>query len=86
MNYELNKEKYLNVLNEKGLSEAISLLHHDLKRLEHECFEGKKGYQPEVFETMKKYRDFSRELWDLRPAPTEVHFDNIEPIEDPFKS
>ncbi len=61
----LDRRRYLEMAKAQGLHHAITSLHNELKDLELECFEGKKGYQPALFELMKQYRDFSRELWLL---------------------
>lgn len=63
--FELDKEKYLQILNGQGLREALTELHKDMWEYEFESFEGPKGYQPPQWERIKKYRDLSRELWDL---------------------
>lgn len=61
----LNKEKYLALAKSQGLYQAITALHHELKELEYECFEGPKGYQPDLYEKLKEFREFSRDLWKL---------------------
>ena len=65
-NTQFNQEKYDQILTESGLSAALTQIQNDLKRLEQECFEGKDGYQPEVYEEMKKYRKYSEKLWAQR--------------------
>ncbi|MGE0614969.1 MAG: hypothetical protein AB7P04_04960 [Bacteriovoracia bacterium] len=61
----LDREKYLKIMRAQGYSAAITQLHHDMESMEFEAFEGSKGYQPELYEDIKKFRDFSRELWEL---------------------
>ena len=61
----LNKEKYLIIHKNQGLHAAISALHEDMELLEFECFEGPNGYSPELYEDLKHFRTFSRELWDI---------------------
>jgi hypothetical protein len=62
----LDRDKYLSILKAEGLSTAITSLHHDLWELEKECFEGRDGWKPELYEDIKKFRAFSIELWDQR--------------------
>ncbi len=61
----LDREKYLKIASTLGYSEAITTLHADMEAMEQECFEGVDGYQPGIFEELKAWRVFSRELWDL---------------------
>lgn len=70
MPYELDKEKYLKILKTEGLPAAITALHEEMDRMEIESFEGPQGYQPEYWESIKKFREFSCELWTLTPVPT----------------
>ena len=65
----LNKEKYLRILQTEGLNAAVTQLHQDMWALEFVCFEGVKGYQPQIFEDLKEYRKFSVELWDKTRDP-----------------
>lgn len=65
MPIQVDRERYLQIYRDQGLSAAITALHHEMWEIEQECFEGRKGYQPELYEDLKKYRDFSRELWEL---------------------
>ena len=69
--FYLDREKYLELFHAEGLSAAITQLHLDTERLEHETFEGREGWQPELFEYLKQVREFSRELWGKRPAIVE---------------
>ncbi len=62
----LDKTKYLEIAKNESLSAAITALHHELWELENECFEGREGWNPELYELLKEYRDFSMELWDKR--------------------
>ncbi len=64
-NLALSQEKYYQILNSDGLSAALTAIHEDLKELEFECFEGPKGYQPDLYEEIKKLREFSRNLWNI---------------------
>lgn len=64
----LDKQKYIEILNSKGLPDALTQLHHDMWQVENECFEGTRGYRPELYEALKAYRLFSTELWALRLA------------------
>jgi len=64
----LNKEKYLSIAKERGHSAALTELHMDMEKMEQECNEGKGGFKPEMFEDLKKYREFSLELWALDPS------------------
>ena len=65
LTFTLDREKYFTVLRKDGLSTALTALHRDMEQLEFECFEGQAGYQPEFYERLKEYRDFSRELWRM---------------------
>jgi hypothetical protein len=69
--FHLDREKYLAIFQSEGLSAALTQLHLDTERLEHETFEGREGWQPELFEYLKKVREFSRELWGKRPTTVE---------------
>ena len=60
------KSYYFHLAKSEGLPAAITELHHEMRELEGECFEGTKGYRPDLFEALKSYRDFSVELWNLR--------------------
>ncbi len=71
MKAKLDKQKYLNIVEKKGLSEALALLHDDMEALEQECFEGLQGWQPDLYESIKDFRDFSVELWKHRYGPEE---------------
>jgi hypothetical protein len=62
----LDRDKYISILKSEGLSSAITSLHHDMWELEKECFEGRAGWQPELFADIQKFREFSIELWDQR--------------------
>ena len=57
------REKYIRIAKEEGAQVAITRLHHDLEKIEQECFEGRDGYNPKVWEQLKEFRNFSRELW-----------------------
>ena len=61
-----NREKYLSILENHGLSEALSVLHRDIEQLEFHTFEGREGWKPEDFEHLKQIRAFSRELWNIQ--------------------
>jgi hypothetical protein len=50
----------------EGLNAALTTLHQDMWSLEFECFEGQRGYRPELFETLKEWRGFSLELWEKK--------------------
>jgi hypothetical protein len=62
----LNKEKYLEILRNQGLSAALTALHRDTEKVEFETFEGQQGWRPELFEYLKEVRNFSRELWNTQ--------------------
>ncbi len=55
MVYQPDREKYVKILREKGLSQAISDLHHEIWEIEQECFEGSGGYNPEIYEDLKQF-------------------------------
>jgi hypothetical protein len=60
----IDREKYLEIAKNDGISAAITTLHLDTERMEFETFEGQAGYRPELFEHLKKVREFSCELWN----------------------
>ncbi len=62
--HALNKAKYERILKSDGLSAALTAIHHDMWSVEYECFESPKGYNPALYDILKDYRKFSRELWD----------------------
>ena len=59
----LDRQKYLKILQKEGLSAAITTLHRDMERWEFETFEGREGWQPEMWTFLEECREFSRELW-----------------------
>lgn len=61
-----DREKYLKIAKSAGISAAITALHLEMEALEMECFEGKNGYRPDLYEDIKTFRNFSRELWELQ--------------------
>jgi hypothetical protein len=63
---EFTKEKYLEVAKTQGIQIAVNQLHHDLWKLEQECFDTPEGYQADVWKRLNELRLFSRELWDLK--------------------
>jgi hypothetical protein len=65
----LDKEKYYRIMEFEGLNAALTALHQDMWSIEFDCFEGQKGYQPQVFEDLKAYRQFSLDLWDKKFDP-----------------
>jgi len=56
----------------KGISAALTALHEDTAKLEHQAFESEGGFQPELWEQINEVKKFSRELWemDLQATPT----------------
>ena len=62
--FELNREKYLQIMRSRGLSSAITELHLDTEQWELTAFEGEAGFQPEIWKALESVRDFSRELWN----------------------
>ena len=65
LNFEDRKKGYLEILKEGGQSAALTAIHHDLWELEFECFEGERGYRPELYTEVQRLRDFSREIWEM---------------------
>jgi len=65
----VDKQKYLTILEAEGLSAALTALHRDTDGLELESFEGREGYQPQMFKDLNDVRVFSRSLWDLALKP-----------------
>ena len=64
--FKLDRERYFKIAREKGLPAAITALHQEMWKIEHESFEGKTGWRPDLFEYLKEYRAFSVELWNGR--------------------
>ena len=64
-NFRFSKEKYLEIANSQGISKALTQLQKDTIRWEHQAFEGKAGYLPEMWKELHAVREFSRELWEL---------------------
>ncbi|MBI2712448.1 MAG: hypothetical protein HYX41_06290 [Bdellovibrio sp.] len=62
--FKFDREKYLNIFRTQGVGVALTALQKDTERWEYEAFEGRAGYNPEMWEELEKVRDFSRELWD----------------------
>jgi len=69
--FHLDRAKYLEIARTQGLSAAITALHLDSELLERETFEGQEGWRPELYEYSKQVREFSRELWAMRPNDLE---------------
>ena len=63
--FVFSKEKYIHIMEAEGISAALTQLHHDTIRWEHEAFEGREGYQPQMWGVLHQVRDFSRELWEI---------------------
>jgi hypothetical protein len=61
----VDREKYLKIAEEEGADAALNALHQEIREWELETFEGKLGYRPELYEEMKKLREFSRELYNI---------------------
>ena len=62
--FQLDREKYLNILRTQGLAAALTALHRDRDGFEFETFEGQAGYQPESWGHLLEVNQLSRELWD----------------------
>ena len=60
-----DREKYLRILELQGASAALTTLQKDTIQWEIESFEGAKGYQPEMWNSLHQVRQFSRELWNI---------------------
>lgn len=63
--FHFDKEKYLRISKAEGISSALTQLHHDIIQWEHASYEGEKGYQPEMWNSLQAVRKFSRELWEM---------------------
>lgn len=61
---KLNKQKYLRIAKTEGANQALTVLHDDLRALEHDAFEGREGWQPKKWESLEDYRALSREIWN----------------------
>ncbi len=62
---KLDREKYLRILKTSGYSAALTQLHLDKNVMEIQTFEGKEGYQRDMWDFLQDVRDFSLELWNL---------------------
>jgi len=67
---EFDPSKYLLIAKQRGVDEALTVLHHDIVRWEHEAFEGSSGYQPAMIEALEAVREFSRQLWEMATEPS----------------
>jgi hypothetical protein len=65
----LDKDKYVLIMKNESLHAAITKLHVDMLDLEEECMESKSGFNPDIYEELREWRNFSRELWDLKHHP-----------------
>jgi hypothetical protein len=61
--FQLDRAKYLEIAKSEGLAAALTALHRDSERMEFETFEGRDGYQAELYAYLEEVRTFSRELW-----------------------
>jgi hypothetical protein len=59
------KEKYIKIMQNEGITQALTALHHDTDRWEYQSFEGPEGYQPQLIQALDDVREFSRELWQM---------------------
>ena len=62
--FTFDPQKYLEITRTQGLSKALTTLQTDISGWEYQAFEGRDGYNPEMWEELKKARDFARTLWD----------------------
>lgn len=62
---KLDREKYLNIARQEGISTALTALHHDYRDVEFHSFEGPEGYLPDEWKSLQAIRDFSREIWGI---------------------
>jgi hypothetical protein len=62
--FQLDKQKYLDILKNQGLAAALTSLHRDRDAMEFDTFEGREGYQSDKFTAIIEINEFSRELWD----------------------
>ena len=67
--FDLDRQKYLKIAETQGVREALTQLHRETERWEHEAFEGSQGWNPAQWERIKQVREFSRELWNLALNP-----------------
>lgn len=70
--FKIDREKYFSIMREKGIEAALTQLHLDKETWEFETFEGRKGYQREMWDALASVREFSRELWDLSTEKPEL--------------
>lgn len=62
--FQIDKQKYVQIMNTEGLNAALTALHRDSEQWEYQTFEGDGGWKPEDWEKLREVRKFSRELWD----------------------
>jgi len=62
---QLNRQKYLDIVQTQGISAALTTLHRDMAIVEYQAFEGNRKTEPELLEQLNSMRDFSREIWDI---------------------
>ena len=82
----IDKDKYIQIARTEGPNAAITALHKDTNLIEIESSEGKAGWDPELFEQIKKIRDFSRELWDAAVLQSEAEIAAEALANAPFES
>lgn len=61
-----SKDTYLEIARTEGLQAAVNRLHHDLWKLEQDCFDTPEGYRADLWKKLNELRIFSRELWDQK--------------------
>lgn len=62
--FNLDQEKYIRIARTQGHQAALTQLHRDTERWEFDCFEGKKGWNPEMWKALDAVRSLQRELWN----------------------
>lgn len=78
LEYRFDPEKYRSLAKSEGLKQALTQLHHDINLLELESVEGEGGFKRELFEELRKYREFSHSLWTefydpaVTPRPSHI--------------
>lgn len=55
-----------------GYGAALTHLHQEIQKLEKEAFDGRAGWQPDLWEALPELRELGRDLWEksIQESPT----------------
>jgi hypothetical protein len=68
--FVFDKEKYIRMMKAEGISVALTQLHKDTIRWEHQAFEGEEGYHPQMWADLHAVRDSGRFVYRKRIIPS----------------